>query len=58
MLNDRPWVRGSLAPTPAAQRRAKRLRPLIYVYDMPAEFTTRMLQYRVERCVLCGLFVY
>lgn len=44
----KPWqqlimgsVPASLDPPPAPTRP----RPLIYVYDMPPEFTTRMLQY-------------
>ena len=32
-------------PPPAPSRK----RPLIYVYDMPPEFTTRILQYRITR---------
>ena len=32
-------------PTPPTLRK----RPLIYVYDLPPEYTTRMLQYKVQK---------
>lgn len=37
------------APRPGGAHglRGARKRPLIYVYDVPAEFTQRMLQYRL-----------
>ena len=33
-----------VTPAAAAPPPEQRLRPLIYVYDLPAEFNTRMLQ--------------
>lgn len=33
-----------VAPAAADPPPQQRLRPLIYVYDLPAEFNTRMLQ--------------
>ncbi|KAG2488357.1 hypothetical protein HYH03_013047 [Edaphochlamys debaryana] len=61
---ERPWLRDVLQPVPAAATEPPsgggggagppgRLRPLIYVYDMPPEFTTRMHQYKLTRNV-CG----
>ena len=43
-LTERPWLRRHIR-TPAAAAREKVKRPLIYVYDLPAEFNSRMLQY-------------
>ncbi|EFN56537.1 hypothetical protein CHLNCDRAFT_51514 [Chlorella variabilis] len=45
---DRPWI-AELVRTPAARTfppDAVRRRPLIYVYEMPAEYVTLMIQYR------------
>ena len=45
----RPWLKDTIRtpaaadPPPSSHRR----RPLIYVYDAPPEYNTRMLQYRV-----------
>ncbi|GLC34055.1 hypothetical protein PLESTB_000832400 [Pleodorina starrii] len=46
----RPWLTRLVATPPAALPQPPaptRPRPLIYVYDIPAEYTSRMLQYRV-----------
>ncbi|KAG2445204.1 hypothetical protein HYH02_008672 [Chlamydomonas schloesseri] len=46
---ERPWLRPVVAIPPAAQEVpaiSTRPRPLIYVYDVPPEYTSRMLQYR------------
>jgi hypothetical protein len=61
-LESRPWVADVLVPEAAAanasaadgrtERRTERLdrktrlRPLIYVYELPPDFNSRMLQYR------------
>ncbi|PSC72923.1 exostosin-like glycosyltransferase [Micractinium conductrix] len=45
----RPWIR-DFVHTPAAREfpaGATRKRPLIYVYELPSEYTTLMLQYRL-----------
>jgi len=49
---ERPWLKPHVMPVPAAldpPPRSSRKRPLIYVYDLPPEFNSRLLQYRVER---------
>ncbi|KAG1665161.1 hypothetical protein FOA52_005542 [Chlamydomonas sp. UWO 241] len=50
---ERPWLHTVVVVAPEAEpgpsAGAKRMRPLIYVYDLPSEFTTRILQYRVQR---------
>ncbi|KAG2488355.1 hypothetical protein HYH03_013045 [Edaphochlamys debaryana] len=58
-VSSRPWLKDLLLPVPAAavepppaaaaapEGGSGRLRPLIYVYDMPPEFTTRMHQYKL-----------
>jgi hypothetical protein len=60
-IRHRPWLQAtsavppaSLVPPPAATRK----RPLIYIYDLPPEFNTRMLQYRVKReaCIYRSYF--
>ncbi len=45
-LTEKPWLREVL---PAAQQLQEHRRPLIYVYDLPAEFNSRMLQYRLNK---------
>lgn len=48
----RPWIKGQVH-TPAAKDPAPgaaRLRPLIWVYELPADYNSLLLQYRVERC--------
>lgn len=52
MLATRPWLRAHVALTPEAQPKlpdTPRRRPLVYIYDLPPEFTTRMLQYRINK---------
>ncbi|CAK0774152.1 hypothetical protein CVIRNUC_004140 [Coccomyxa viridis] len=46
-LTERPWVRRHLVKpeTMAGQRK----RPLVYIYDLPSEFNTRMHQYRINK---------
>jgi hypothetical protein len=50
VLSARPWLNHTLVIPPAAldapPAGLPRRRPLIYVYNLPAEFTTRLLQYR------------
>jgi hypothetical protein len=50
----RPWIQdfvvmpaAALAQPPAGLQRK---RPFIYVYDMPEQYTGRMLQFRVDKC--------
>ena len=46
----RPWLAGVVSESPAAAdppAAPTRKRPLIYVYDLPAEFNSRLLQYRI-----------
>ncbi len=47
-MDERPWLRPHTV-TPAALQGKTRMRPLIYVYDLPAEFNSRMLQYRLNK---------
>eukprot|EP00884_Botryococcus_braunii_P019031 jgi/Botrbrau1/5811/Bobra.0155s0033.1 len=45
----KPWLKPVFVPPPSAgdpPPSATRLRPLIYVYDLPADYNTRLLQYR------------
>lgn len=47
----RPWIK-QFVHTPAAREpgaRGPRLRPLIWVYELPTDYSSLMLQYRVER---------
>ncbi|RMZ55166.1 hypothetical protein APUTEX25_005444 [Auxenochlorella protothecoides] len=47
---ERPWI-ADMVYTPATHEpaaNATRLRPLIWVYEMPEEYASRMLQYRVD----------
>ena len=53
----KPWLAESISPVPAAEDppvRPTRVRPLIYVYDMPPNITTRMLQYKNAAYVCMG----
>ncbi|PSC76549.1 exostosin-like glycosyltransferase [Micractinium conductrix] len=55
LVEERPWIQDFMH-TPAAQDflpGATRKRPLIYVYDLPSDYSTLMLQYRhgVDSCV-------
>ncbi|KAG2501892.1 hypothetical protein HYH03_000390 [Edaphochlamys debaryana] len=51
----RPWLKSVMEIPPAALEAPPptRRKPLIYVYDMPAAYTSRMLQYRIvtDACV-------
>ena len=50
-MRDRPWLKEVMRQIPSAanpQSRPTRKRPLIYVYDLPPEFNTRHLQYRLS----------
>ena len=42
------WLK-PLVAAPWRDIHAPRPRPLVYVYDMPAQYVTRMLQYRVDK---------
>jgi hypothetical protein len=51
-LATRPWLKAHVGLTPEAQPvlpSTPRRRPLIYVYELPPEYTTRMHQYRIHR---------
>jgi hypothetical protein len=51
-LRERPWLADSLVPPVAAAQPAPgatRMRPLVYVYDIPAWAAARMLQYRAPK---------
>eukprot|EP00884_Botryococcus_braunii_P008777 jgi/Botrbrau1/17900/Bobra.50_1s0001.1 len=48
----RPWLLEAMVPPPAAADPPvlkKRLRPLIYVYDLPPDYNSRLLEYRVDK---------
>ncbi|GAX85634.1 hypothetical protein CEUSTIGMA_g13049.t1 [Chlamydomonas eustigma] len=47
----RPWIQDHVLEAPASKdpSTVKRRRPLIYVYELPTEFNSLLLQYRVER---------
>ena len=47
-VTDRPWVARHLT-TPESMVSSPRRRPLVYIYDLPAEFNTRMHQYRLDK---------
>ena len=53
-LKDTPWIHAVAAIAPEAMLEppsgelANRRRPLIYVYDIPAEYTSKMLQFRYD----------
>ena len=45
-----PWLQNVTVDVPARQHTVPELlRPLIYVYDLPAEYHSRMVQYRVVK---------
>jgi hypothetical protein len=45
MTAERPWLKPhAVTPSAAEPQPATRLRPLIYVYDLPSDFNTRLLQ--------------
>ncbi len=50
---ERPWLKEFAVVPPAALPKPpeglQRKRPFIYVYDMPPAYTSRMLQYRVDK---------
>ncbi|EFJ52271.1 acetylglucosaminyltransferase [Volvox carteri f. nagariensis] len=49
-LSQRPWLRGTVVVPPASlpePQMPTQMRPLIYVYDMPPAYHSRMLQYRI-----------
>ncbi|KAK9805381.1 hypothetical protein WJX73_008851 [Symbiochloris irregularis] len=49
-LDARPWIASVTTNAAALAASAqRRLRPLIYIYDVPATFNTRMLEYRNEK---------
>ncbi len=66
-MSKKPWLRPVLVQPPAALPAPPdkpagggaaaaggpvgRMHPLIYIYDMPPEFTTRMLQYKLTQWV-------
>ncbi|KAG1665166.1 hypothetical protein FOA52_005547 [Chlamydomonas sp. UWO 241] len=62
LLAAKPWLKPTMrhAPEAVAEQlppQATRMRPLIYVYDMPPEFTTRFWQYRIiKRACVYRLF--
>jgi hypothetical protein len=49
----RPWIKEfaklPTAALPEPPAGLQRRRPFIYVYDMPPAYTSRMLQYRLDR---------
>lgn len=47
-LTERSWLR-NLIVEPGKRQQAERKRPLIYVYDLPSQFNSRMLQYRLDK---------
>jgi hypothetical protein len=54
----RPWIQAFASLPPAAMplmpRGTTRKRPFIYIYDMPPAYTSRMLQYRIDKWVAAG----
>ena len=50
-----PWLVNVTVDVPARQLPAApaQLRPLIYVYDLPAEYHARMISYRVVKVLPC-----
>ena len=53
-VTERPWVERHLR-RPGIMASSPRKRPLIYIYDLPAEFNTRMHQYRLDKVSLSTL---
>jgi len=47
-LVERPWLQGHIR-APAVGVLTQRRRPLIYIYDLPSEFNSQMLQYRLTK---------
>ena len=47
-VTERPWVERHLR-RPEIMASSPRKKPLIYIYDIPAEFNTRMHQYRLDK---------
>ena len=46
----RPWIAAHAQPPASTIKAAStRLRPLIYIYDLPSIYNTRLLQYRVVK---------
>ena len=52
-MDKKPWVKAvvEIAPEalPSPPPDLLRKRPLIYIYDLPPEFVSRMLQYKIHR---------
>lgn len=51
LFNKRPWLKVQVGPALEAQPelpKTPRKRPLIYIYDLPAEFNTRLFQYKLH----------
>ncbi|KAK9805311.1 hypothetical protein WJX73_000673 [Symbiochloris irregularis] len=49
-LSQRPWLRDVTSDAAVEASRAQtRLRPLIYIYDLPSIYNTRMVEYRVNK---------
>jgi hypothetical protein len=52
-LEKKPWLKSvvDIAPEalPSPPADLQRKRPLIYVYDLPPEYVSRMLQYKIHR---------
>lgn len=49
---NKPWLRKAITPPVAAQDpplTPTRLRPYVYVYDVPPDYSSDILQYRIER---------
>ena len=61
-LTEQPWVAAVATDAAVAASRAQqRLRPLIYVYDLPALFNSRMLEWRiikVRRAIFFTCFLH
>ncbi len=50
MFEARPWLRPVIKPQPPAAvgQRLMRRRPFIFVYDLPPDYNSRLLQYRID----------
>lgn len=53
-VTERPSVERHLT-RPEIMASSPRKKPLIYIYDLPAEFNTRMHQYRLDKVSLSTL---